>query len=146
MKRNDNANKFVHDVSHTATSTTQINLLEVVKDASHFEKDIQRKMLQFEKQGISGSTCTEYFDNMIDKYIAKLLSQLEKAHNDNANIIWQYLHSRACEKTRLEKLLERVEAEVNTTTLEYNALKLLVDKTDPLKSTMLQAENTEKEA
>lgn len=145
MKRTNNFNKSVSNISYSAASIIQMNLLAVIENASHFEKSIEKKIMQFEKQEVSVSTCTEYFDSMIDKYTAKLLSQLEKTHSDNANIIRQYLHRRASEKIRLENLLRRLDAEIEATTLEYNALKLLVDKADPIKSTMLQDEEQKKE-
>ena len=145
MKKTHNSNRSVRNVSYSVASATQMNLLAVIENASHFEKNIKKKLLQFEKQGALVSACTEYFDSMIDKYIAKLLSQLEKTHSDNANIIRQYLRRRASEKIRLENLLRRLDAEIATTALEYNAFKLLVDKADPLKNIMLQDEDQKKE-
>ena len=146
MKRFQDSNKFVRNASYSVDGVTQMNLLAVIENASHFEKIIEQRIQQFEKQGISVSVCTEYFDSTIDKFIAKILSQLETAHSDNASILRRYLHRRAAEKIRLENLLKRLDAEIADTTLEYNMLKQMVDKSDPLKNaTVLDEEQKEEE-
>ena len=145
MKRTHTSNKSVQNISYSAASITQMNLRAVIENTSHFEESIEKKMRQFEKQGLSASACTEYFDSTIEKYTAKLLSQLETTHNDNANIIRQYFHRRAFEKVRLENLLRRLDEEIVETTLEYNTIKQLVDKSDPLKNAMSLSEDQNEE-
>lgn len=145
MKRIHNSNKSVRNISCSAANITQMNLRAVIESAGRFEESIEKKMQQFERQGLSASACTEYFGSTIEKYTAKLLRQLKTAHNDNAYIIKQYFHRRAFEKVRLENLLRRLDEEIVETTLEYNTLKQLVDKSDPLKNAMALNENRQEE-
>lgn len=133
----------VHSKLKYSTSTIDFqNILSIVEQASNFEQDIDKRIIQFEKQGVNISTCPEYFENMIDEHIARQLNKLETAHTHNMHRIGRLFRKRVVYKVEMEDFLERLEIEIADVEAEYKALKKFADDMNPLKNGRLFAEET----
>lgn len=129
-------------ISYSIASIDFQNIYTIVEKASNFEKDIDRRIIQFEKQGINISTCPEYFENMIDEHIARLLNKLETAHARNMHFIGRLFRKRISAKVELEDFLARLEIEIADTDAEFKALKKFAEEMNPLKDGRLVSEET----
>lgn len=140
MNQSKKFNTEYQKISYSISSIDFQNILAIVEKASNFEKNIDRKIIQFEKQGINISTCPEYFENMIDEHIARLLNKLETAHAHNMHLIGRLFRKRISAKVELEEYLKRLEIEIADTDAEFKALKKFADDMNPLKDGRLVSE------
>ena len=127
-------------IPYSTTSIDHQNILSIIGTSGEYEKEIDRKIAQFEKQGTNISTCSEYFDHMINEHTAKLQNKLEVAHANNMRLIGYLFRKRASDKIEFQELLDRLELEIASTEAEYEALKKITDQMNPLKNGRLTAE------
>ncbi|MEY8326355.1 hypothetical protein AALB47_20985 [Lachnospiraceae bacterium 54-11] len=140
MKKN-NGYQIIHKrIPYSTTNIDHQNILAIIKNTDDFEKDINKKMALFEKEGINISACSNYFENMVDKYIAQLLNKLETEHAKNMNSIGYLFRKRASDKNEFQEFLDRLDMEIVTTEVEYDKLKKIAEEMNPLKNGRLEAE------
>lgn len=140
MRRNNNFHTVRQRIPYSTTSIDYQNIFSISKNADDFEKIINKKISQFEKQGINISACSEYFENMVDEYVAKLLSQLESQHASNMRMIGYFFRKRAADKIEFQELINRLEIAIASTEAEYELVEKLATELNPLKNGRLVAE------
>lgn len=141
MKKNKEFRNIIERIPYSTISIDYQNIFSIVKKADDFEKVIDTRMKRLESQNINLSACSEYFENMVDDHITKLLSELETEHLKNMHVIGYLFRKRAADKMEFQQLLERIEAEINSTQAEYEVLEKYIEKIDPLKNGKLEAES-----
>lgn len=120
------------------------NMLSIIEKANNYESIIDQKIIQFEQQSINISACPEYFENMVDRYITKLLGQLETEHVKNMRSIEHQFRLRASAKIKYQEYLDQLMEEICSTTAEYKLVKKLAEELNPLKHGRLTTEKTAK--
>lgn len=142
MKVNKELKKILQRIPYSTISIDHQNIFSIVKKADNFEKIIDKKAKQLESQNINISTCPEYFENLVNEYTAKLISKLETEHIKNMQVIGYLFRKRVSDKMEFQELLNRMETEIASTEAEYEAIKKIAEKLNPLKNGRLEAEKT----
>lgn len=145
MKKNKELKKIVQRIPYSTISIDHQNIFSIVEKADDFEKVIDKKAKQLENQNINISTCPEYFENMVNKYIAKLIVKLESEHVKNMHVIGYLFRKRASDKAEFQELLNRLDAEIDSTKAEYEVIKNIAKKFNPLKNGKLEEETIHKQ-
>lgn len=142
MKVNKQFKKIIQRIPYSTISIDHQNIFSIVEKADDFEKIIDKKAKQLDCQNINISTCPDYFENMVNEYTAKLLSKLETEHIKNMQVIGYLFRKRASDKMEFQELLNRMETEIASTEKEYEAIKKIAEKLNPLKNGRLESEKT----
>ena len=140
MKKNRTLHKSNHQTQYHIANINFQNLLRIAEKANRFENVIDEKITQFEQQGINISTCPEYFENMVDEHILKLLGQLEAEYINNMCFIGSCFRKRASIKIEYQKHIDQLDLEIATTEAEYELIRKLAEDLNPLKHGKLTAE------
>lgn len=140
----DGFRKIVNRVPYSTIGIDYSNISAITKKGGDFEEIINKKIAEFEKQGINTSTCLDYFEDMIEGYIEKLLGLLESEHLNCKNTIGYLFRKRASDKIEFKELLDSLEEEIASTEEEYKAIKEIYEKYNPLKNGRLAAEELNK--
>lgn len=136
--------KITNRVPYSTIGIDYSNISTITKRCGEFEKILNKKISEFEKQGITTSTCLDYFEDIIDEYIEKLLSILEAEHLNCKNTVRYLFRKRASDKIEFQELLDSLEAEIASTEEEYNAVKEIYEKYNPLRNGRLITEELKK--
>lgn len=148
MKKGNGFRNIVKRIPYSTISIDHKNLLSILEKASEFERDIDKKVRQMERQNINVSACPEYFENMVDTYTAKLLSELETEYVKNMRVVGYFFRKRAADKIEFLELLDRIEAEIVSAEEEYKMALKLAEELNPLKNGRLETKkllNSQKE-
>ena len=147
MRRNNSFRSIIKRIPYSTTSIDHQNILNIMEKADDFEKVINKRVKQLEHQNINISTCPEYLENMVDEYIAGLLSKLETEHVMNMHVIGYLFRRRASDKVEFQELLNRMETEIASTKAEYELIVKFAEEMNPLTNGKLVAEieNTREE-
>lgn len=140
MKTNNGFHKIIKRIPYSTTSIDHQNILSILGSADEYEDTINKKISQFEQQGINISTCFDYFENMANEFIIKLLNQLETEHIKNMSTISYLFRKRASDKVEFQEFLNQLETEIATTKAEYDTLKRVADELNPLTNGRLSVE------
>ncbi|MBD5456805.1 MAG: hypothetical protein HDR23_10155 [Lachnospiraceae bacterium] len=142
MKQNKGFQSVKNRIPYSTTSIDFQNILSILEKDEDFEKLIDKRISQLKKQGHNTSACSEYLENMADKYVAGLLRKLEKEHINNMHIIGYLFRKRASDRLEFEDFLERLDEEIASTESEYETIKKIADEMNPLKNGRLVAEQS----
>lgn len=140
MKNNSEYRMMYKRIPYSTTSIDHQNILGIIEKADNFEKEIDKKMTQFEKSGIDISTCPDYFEKMVDKYITKLLNKLEVEYANDMNRIGSLFRKRASRRVEFQEILDRLDTEIAVVENDYEKLRKIVEEMNPLKNGRLEAE------
>lgn len=144
MENYNGFRKITNRVPYSTIGIDYSNISTITKKGGDFEKILNKKIAEFKKQGITTSTCLDYFEDMIDGYIEKLLSILESEHLNCKNTIGYLFRKRASDKIEFKELLDSLEEEIASTEEEYKAIKVIYEKYNPLRNGRLAAEDSKK--
>ncbi len=144
MENYDGFKKIKKRVPYSTIGIDYSNISTIIKKGGNFEEVLNKKIAEFEKQGITTSTCLDYFEDMIDEYIENLLSILEFEHLNCKNTVAYLFRKRASDRIEFHELLDRLESEIASTDEEYNAVKEIYEKYNPLRNGRLAVEETKK--
>lgn len=136
--------KITNRVPYSTIGIDYSNISTITKKGGEFEKVLNKKISEFEKQGITTSTCLDYFEDIIDEYIEKLLSILEAEHLNCKNTVGYLFRKRASDKIEFQELLDSLEMEIASTEEEYNSVKEIYEKYNPLRNGKLITEESKK--
>lgn len=117
------------------------DIYTIIKKAGSFEKSFDKEITRLENQGINAGTCLNYFEEMVDGYIKKLLSILEIEHLKHKSTIGYFFRKRASDRIEFQELLNDLEAEIVSIAEEYTAVKDIYEKYNPLKNGRLAGED-----
>lgn len=134
MENYNGFKKITNRVPYSTIGIDYSNISTITKKGGNFEEILNKKIAEFEKKGITTSTCLDYFEDMIDGYIEKLLSILESEHLNCKNTVGYLFRKRASDKIEFQELLDSLEAEIASTEEEYNAVKEIYEKYNPLRN------------
>ena len=87
MGNYDGFEKIKRRVPYSTIGIDYSNISSIVKRDGYFEGLLDKKIIEFEGQGINISACLGYFEDMIDRYIETLLNALESEHLNQKNMI-----------------------------------------------------------
>lgn len=144
MENYNGFRKITNRVPYSTIGIDYSNISTITKKGGNFEKILNKKIADFKRQGITTNTCLNYFEDMIDGYIEKLLSILEHEHLSCKNTIGYLFRKRASDKIEFKELLDSLEEAIASTEEEYKAIKEIYEKYNPLKNGRLAAEGSEK--
>lgn len=116
------------------------DISSVVKKIGEFEKVIDQKISRLKRQGVEIGNYSEYFENLIEEYITRLLGVLETKHLDNIKVINSLFRKRASDEKEFIGFIEALEEEIAETDEEYNLLKEIYEKENPLKKLIHNSE------
>lgn len=142
MENYNGFKKIKNRVPYGTIGIDYSNISTIIKKGGDFEEILNKKIAEFGKQGITISTCLDYFENMIDVYIEQLLSILEFEHLNCKNTVWYLFSKRASDKIEFKELLDSLEAEIVSTEEEYHTVKEIYEKYNPLRNSRLIAEES----
>lgn len=132
MRKNKNFEKIRHRIPYGILSIDYYDFSTIISKADDFENIINKKTKQMKRQGIKIKICPEYFENLIEEYIFKLLRILEIEHLNSKNYLRSLFRKRASDKVELEKFLEDINEEISMTTIEYINIKKIYEEFNPL--------------
>lgn len=142
MEYYDEFDKIRKRIPYSTIGIDYTNINAITKKAGNFERSFNREITKLEKRGINIGTCLNYFEEMVDGYIKKLLSILEIEHLNHKNTIGYLFRKRASDQIEFQELLNALEAEIASTAEEYKAVKDLYEKYNPLKNGRLTGEDS----
>ena len=140
MKRNKGFQMVRKRIPYSTTGIDYQNMLSIVEKSEDFEKIIDKKISQFKRQGLNISASSEYFENIINRHTASLLARSEQEHINNMHSIGYLFRKRASDRIELQDLLDRLDEEIASTEIEYEAIKKIAEEMNPLKNGRLAAE------
>lgn len=113
------------------------DISSIIKKTGEFEDVVDQRISRLKGQGVEIGNYSEYFEDLIEEYITRLLGILEIKHLNNMNVIKNLFRKRASDKIELGGFLNNLEEEIAITIEEYNTLKNIYEKANPLEK-MLQ--------
>lgn len=141
----ENYNEFRKITNRVPYSTIVIDysdISSVVKKKGDFGRVIDKKVAEFEKEGIVTSSSLDYFENLVDEYINQLFAILENEHVNCKNTIGYLFRKRASDKIEFTNLLESLKAEISDATEEYKSVKKIYEKFNPISNGHLLGEKS----
>lgn len=108
------------------------DISSIIKNVGEFEVVIERRISQMKRQGVEIGNYSEYFADLIEEYIARLFGILETKHLNNKNVINNLFRKRASDEKEFNGFLEILDEEIEETQAEYDYLKEIYEKKNPL--------------
>lgn len=125
--------KITNRVPYSTIVIDYGNISSVVKKRENFDKVLDKKIAEFEKNRIATSSCLDYFESLIDEHINQLLVTLENEHANCKNTIGYLFRKRASDKIEFTNLLENLKAEISDATKEYETIKEIHEEFNPIR-------------
>ena len=141
MKKHDDLEKIRNRIPVGTLNIEFYDMSSIKKKRDDFEDIIDKRIFRLKKQGVKIENYLEYFQNVTEEYISGLLGALETEHYNKKNMIKNLLRRRISDKTELEGFLENIKEEIRLTEIEYENLKEIYDKHNPLENGMLKRHN-----
>ena len=103
-----------------------------LKGTQNFEKLIDRKIIQLQKNGVDCRDCEEYLDALVNDYICQQKCKLLWQHSLKRKNLTGFFTRRASDKHELEQLLSEIQSEIENAETEYSFTEMLYNKHNPL--------------
>lgn len=121
------------------------DIYTIINKESSFENKIDKRIKKLKKRGIDINLYSEYFESLIEEYIANLFSVLKQMHTKNLNEIKNTFARRAGGKKELEELIETLKEQIIVTKSDLEFVKKLYDESNPLPKILLSSQKKNKE-
>lgn len=144
MKKKNNLKKIRNRILYGTMGIEFYDISSIIKDVGNFEDIIDKKLSHVKKKG-NASIYSEYFDCVVEEYMARLTSTLEVKHLNEKNTIENLFRKRASDEIQLKTYLHMLQEEIEQTKEEYIHLKEIYENCSPLSKGILEIQKTEKE-
>lgn len=117
------------------------DITSINKNVGEFEDVLEQKISRLKRKGVEIGNYSEYFGDLIEEHITRLLGILETKHLNNKNVINNLFRKRASDEKEFKGFIGTLEEEIAETEVEYNYLKEIYDKENPLKKLLQKSES-----
>lgn len=86
MMRQNNFDKIRKRIPYGTLGIEFYDISSIIKNVGQFEDVIDRRISRLKRQGVEVGNYSEYFEDLIEEYITRLLGILETRHLNNLRV------------------------------------------------------------
>lgn len=105
----------------------------IIKKQKHYKQICEREIRKLIKKGVPVEESKKYLESLIDSWATVLEGEAERIHYKNKKLIQYLVKRREADKLEYKKRLEVIECQLAEKEKEYEQLKDLYMKYNPLK-------------